>query len=268
MSWLSYEYINFIQIMAEKKKQKTETIEINTKEMAEAGLHFGHRASKLHPKMKSYVCGVKNTTHLIDLEKAVLKLKEALEFIKNLISEGKTLLLVGTKIQIQDPIKEMAKDLSLPYVNQRWLGGTLTNFEELQKRIDYFKDLEKKKKEGELEKYTKRERMKIAEELGKLEQKFGGLKDLKKLPDAVFVFDMKKDKLACKEAERKGIKIIGIADTNIDPTLADFPIPANDDAISSLNYILGKVREAIVKGKEEVKGRQEEVKESQEVIKD
>lgn len=233
-----------------EKKTKAKALKLDVEEMAQAGLHFGHRVSRLHPRMRPYIYGIKNTVHLIDLEKAVLKLKEALKFIQDLTAKGQTLLLVGTKIQVKGLIKEMGREFNLPYVVERWLGGTFTNFEELQKRIDYFKDLEKKQKEGGLEKFTKKEKMEIAEELQKLERKFGGLKDLKKLPEAVFVCDMKKDKLACKEARRKGIKVIGIADTNIDPTLADYPIPANDDAISSLQYILGKVREAIVRGRE------------------
>jgi len=137
----------------------------------------------------------------------------------------------------------------LPYVAERWLGGTFTNFEVIKKRIEHFKDLEKKKTEGELEKYPKIEKAKIDRELRNLEIKFGGIKNLEKLPDAIFVLDMKKDAAAVKEAKMKGIKVIGIADTNVDPTLADFPIPANDDAISSVKYILDKVKEVILKTK-------------------
>lgn len=240
------------------KKESAETIKINIEEMAKAGLHFGHQVSKLHPKMKSYIYGVKNTIHLINLEKSALKLREALDFIKNLITQGKVLLLVGTKIPVKDLIKEIAQEFNLPYVSERWLGGTFTNFEEIRKRVDYLQDLEKKKEEGALEKYTKKEKMKIEEELEDLEKKFGGLRNLKELPDAIFVCDMKKDQLACKEAQRKGIKIIGIADTNVDPTLADYPIPANDDAVSSLKYILEKVREAIKEGKKKAGAEKKE----------
>ncbi len=249
-------------------KQKTkEAIKINTEEMATAGLHFGHRISRLHPKMKNYIYGVKNTVHFIDLEKTALKFQQALEFIKNFIAQGKVLLLVGTKIQVKDLIQEMGQEFNLPYVNQRWIGGTFTNFEELKKRIDYFKDLESKKEQGLLEKYTKKEKMKIEEKIRKLTQKFGGLKKLTELPDAIFVSDMKQDELACREARAKRIRIIGIADTNINPELADFVIPANDDAASSLRYILGKVREAIIKGKEEAE-EAEEAEEGEEATKD
>lgn len=233
----------------EEKKVKINDFKLDTEEMAQAGLHFGHRTSRVHPKMKPYLYGVRNTVHIIDLEKTKEKFKEALKFIQELISENKILLLVGTKIQVKDLVKEIAIECSLPYVNERWLGGTFTNFEVIKKRIEYFKDLERKKKEGELEKYTKKERAKIAQELRNLEIKFAGLKDLTQLPDAIFVLDMKKDDLAVKEARMKGIKVIGLSDTNCDPTLADYPIPANDDAISSVKYILEKVKEAIIKVK-------------------
>ncbi|MBU2635234.1 30S ribosomal protein S2, partial [Patescibacteria group bacterium] len=137
----------------------------------------------------------------------------------------------------------------LPYITERWLGGTFTNYKTLKQRIEYFKELEEKKKKGELEKYTKKERAKMDKELSNLETKFGGIKDMQGLPDAIFVLDMKKDALAVKEAGMKGVKIISIADTNVDPTLADYPIPANDDAISSVKYILDKVKDVIIKNK-------------------
>lgn len=228
-----------------KIKEKEDNFNLDIEEMARCGLQFGHRASRLHPKMKPYVEGIKNTIHIIDLEKTRENFLKALRFIQELISENKTLLLIGTKIQIKKLVKEIAEECRLPYVNERWLGGTFTNFEVIKKRIEYFKNLEKKKEEGELEKYTKKEKIKIDQELKKLEIKFCGLKNLEKLPDAVFVLDMKKDNLAVKEAIQKGIKVIGIADTNVDPTLADYPIPANDDAVSSVKYILEKVKEVI-----------------------
>ncbi len=222
---------------------------INLEEMTQAGLHFGHRTSKVNPEMKPYLFGIRNTVHIIDLEKTKQKFIEALKFTQELISENKILLLVGTKIQARNLVKEVAEELSLPYVITRWLGGTFTNFEVIKKRIEYFKDLEKKKIEGELEKYTKKERAKIDETLKNLEIKFGGIKKLTRPPDAILVIDMKKDALAVKEAKMKGIKVIGITDTNVDPRLADYPIPANDDAISSVKYILEKVKEAISKTK-------------------
>lgn len=236
-----------------KEKTKKAGFKIDPEEMTRAGVHFGHRTSRIHPKMKPYLYGVRNAVHIIDLEKTAEKLKEALKFIQELISTRKTLLLVGTKIQVKNLVKDIAKDCGLPCVTERWLGGTFTNFEVIKKRIEYFKDLEKKKTEGELEKYSKKEKAKIDRELKNLELKFGGIKNLEKLPDAIFVLDMKKDTAAVKEAKMKGIKVIGLADTNVDPTLADFPIPANDDAVSSVKCILDKVKEVIKSQKLKVK---------------
>ena len=230
-------------------KEAKNNFNINIDEMAKAGVFFGHRASKIHPKMKPYICGVKNTVHIIDLSKTSEKLKQALNFIQKLISENKNLLLVGTKIQTKELVENLAKDCNLCYVSERWLGGTFTNFKTIRKRIDYFKDLEKKKEEGGLEKYKKKERIKIYKDLENLRKKFKGIKNLEKLPDAIFVLDMKANDLAVKEAKMKGIKVIGICDTNVDPSQADWPIPANDDAISSVKYILEKVKEAIKKCK-------------------
>ena len=235
-------------VEAKQKIEKTD-LKLDTEEMARAGLHFGHKTSRVHPKMMPYLAGVKNTIHIIDLEKTKEKLAEALKFIQQLISENKILLIVGTKVQVKDLVKSMAQELALPCVTERWLGGTFTNFETIKKRIEYFKDLEIKKKEGELEKYTKKERAKIDQELRDLEIKFGGIKDLERLPDAILVLDMKKDDLAIKEARMKGIKIIAISHSNTDPTLADYPIPANDDAISSVKYILDKIKEVIIEAK-------------------
>jgi small subunit ribosomal protein S2 len=235
-----------------KEKIKESDFGINLEEMAKTGLHFGHRTSKCHPKMKPYLAGVKNTIHIIDLEKTAQKLKEALNFVQEIILQNKILLLVGTKIQVKGLVKEIATDLGLPYVNERWLGGTFTNFEVIKKRIVYFKDLEKKRAEGGFEKYTKKERLDIDQKLKNLEIKLGGIKNMERLPDAIFVLDIKKDETAIREAKKKGIPVIGIAHTNTDPTLADYPIPANDDAISSVKYILDKVKEAILKAKPKI----------------
>lgn len=232
-----------------KDAPKKNKFNIDTEEMTRSGLHFGHRTFRINPKMKPYLAGTRNTVHLIDLEKTKEKLIEALEFIQKLISENKVLLLVGTKIQIKDLVRETAQNCQLPYVNERWLGGTFTNLNTILKRVEYYKDLESKKAKGELEKYVKKERAKFDQELKTLEKKIGGLKDLKQLPDAIFVCDMKKDALAAKEARMKGIKVIAICDTNVDPDLADYLIPANDDAIGSIRYILEKVKEAILKAK-------------------
>jgi small subunit ribosomal protein S2 len=223
---------------------------IDPQEMLTAGVHFGHRVSASHPKMKPFLFGARNTVQIIDLEKSAEKLQQALEFIQNLVKEGGILLFIGTKFQAKAIVQETAKACGLPYVSNRWLGGTFTNFETIRKRVNYLKGLEKQKAEGELEKYTKKERLRIEREMAALEARLGGVKDMEKLPEAIFVCDMKKDFTAVREAKAKGVKVVGLTDTNINPALADYPIPANDDAISSIRYILGKVQEAILKTKE------------------
>ncbi|MEK7124159.1 MAG: 30S ribosomal protein S2 [Patescibacteria group bacterium] len=224
-------------------------INLNLEDMAKAGVNFGHTVSKLHPKMKDYVSGIKNNVHMIDLEKTASEFERALKFISNLIKENKIILFVGTKIQIKELVKKTAEECKMPYVSERWLGGTFTNFGTILKRVDYFKDMEAKKASGELEKYTKKERIKINKELDSLKTKFEGIKNMAKLPEAVIIFDLRKDDTCQREAKRKGIPVIGIVDTNVDPTMADYPIPANDDAISSVSYILEKVKEVILNSK-------------------
>ena len=224
-------------------------IHLNVDDMQKAGLHFGHRISRLHPKMKPYVSGIKNNVHIIDLEKAGKEFEKALHYISSLAKEGKTILFVGTKIQMKEHIKKSAEVCGMPYVVERWLGGTFTNFETIVKRVDYFKELENKKNTGGLEKYTKKERSLFDKELEILQRKFEGIKNMAKLPDAVLILDVKKDHTCAREAKRKGINIIGVVDTNIDPSLVDYPIMANDDAISSIKYILEKVQETILNSK-------------------
>jgi small subunit ribosomal protein S2 len=222
---------------------------IDIEEMAKVGLHFGHKKSKINPKMEPYLYGVRNGIHIIDLDETKKKLLEALLFIKELIAENKIILIVGTKIQVKELVKNFATECSLPYVSERWVGGTFTNFEVIKKRINYFKDLEEKKNKGELEKYTKKEILGIEKDLQEFNRKFGGIKNLDRLPDAIFVLGIENDALAVKEAGEKNIKIIGISDTNADPTLADFFIPANDDAVSAVKYILDKVKKVILEAR-------------------
>lgn len=223
---------------------------LNLEEMANAGLHFGHKTSKLHPKMLPFIYGVRNGIHIIDLEKTKQKFIEALKFFQSLVLEGKTILVVGTKYEMRELVKSFALEFNFPYVIERWVGGTFTNFEVIKERCQYFKNLEEKVKNEELMKnYTKKERKKMEEELEKLRKKFEGIKNLEKLPDAVFIVDNKKDHLAIKEANRKGIKIVAICDTDCDPSKVDYPIPANNDSPSSVAFILNKIREAILKVK-------------------
>lgn len=225
--------------MQDKKKTITE-------EMAEAGLHFGQAVSKRHPKMEPYIEGVKGSVHLINLQATEEKLKGCLEYLSQLKKEGKIIMFVSTKPEFRKIIKEVANECEMPYIINRFLGGMMTNFKTMKARIDYYNNISKQQESGELErKYTKQERVKIVKEMEGLEKKLGGVLKLERIPDAIFVVDMIKDKLAIKEAKMCGVKVISIADTNADPTEADCFIPANDDSISSVTYILNKVKSVL-----------------------
>jgi small subunit ribosomal protein S2 len=228
-------------------------IKISIDEMQNAGVNFGHKVSKLHPKMKQYVSGIKNNVHTFDLDKTALELQKTLNYISKLVADGKQIIFVGTKIQLKEIVKSAAEECGVPYVTERWLGGTFTNFETISKRVAYYKELEKKRLTGELEKYTKKERLDFDRELEKLKTKFEGIKNMTKLPDAVFIADLSKDEIVAKEAIIKKIKIIGIADTNVNPEIADYIIPANDDSISSVKYIFEKITEAVLTAKQTTK---------------
>jgi len=234
--------------MTETKTKKSE-ISLVPEEMMEAGLHLGHRSSKIHPKIKPYLYGTRNGVCIFDLDKTAEKMLETLEYIKKIISEGKVMVLVGTRVQLRGLVKGMALESGIPFVNNRWVGGTITNFPMIKKRIDYFVGLEVKRESGELSKYTKKERADFDKEIDLLEAKFGGIKGLTTTPDVIFVLDMNKDLMAVKEARIKGIPVVALADTNVNPTLADYCIPANDDAINSVKYILEKVKDVILKAK-------------------
>ena len=223
-----------------------EDIKLNIEEMEKAGVNLGHKVSKLHPKMKPYVSGVKNGVHLFDLEKTSKEIIKALTFISKVVSEGKSIVFVGTKIQLRAIIQDAAKECGVSYVTDRWLGGTFTNFETIQKRVTYFKDLERKKETGELAKYTKKEQLNFDKEIAKLKIKFDGIRNMSKLPEAVFIFGLDKDITCAREAKRKGIKIISIVDTNVNPDIADYIIPANDDAIGAVQYILDQAKKSII----------------------
>ncbi len=261
--------------LAKESSSTTYDFNIDLEKMLKAGVHFGHRVSQIHPKMKPYIYGARNAVHIINLETTAEKLKEALGFVQKLVAEEKELILVGTKIQIKKTAKDFAEECGIAYVAERWIGGTFTNFETIKKRVDYFKELEKKKKEGGLEKYKKKEQIKIEKEIEKLRAKFGGIKNMEKLPAAIFVLDVKKDSLAVKEARIKGVKVIGLVDTNIDPDLVDYPIPANDDALSSVSYILERTKEVMLEAKQSIANSSKEnsvqaddKKESKEEIKE
>jgi small subunit ribosomal protein S2 len=217
-------------------------------ELLKAGVHFGHRVSKLHPKMKPYVFTQKNGVHIINVEITQEKLKEALKFVKRIVSNGGTILFLGTKKQANSIIKKYATECKMPYITGRWLGGTFTNFSEISKVINRMIELKEKKKSGELEKYTKKEQLKFDREIEKLEQMVGGIENLKKLPEAIYIIDLKREKTAVAEAYKKEIPIIGICDTNVNPDKVNYIIPANDDATKSIELITRLVSEAVKEG--------------------
>ncbi len=232
--------------MEEIKTEKKIGYNISVDEMIQAGLGYGHDKSKLNPKMKDYIAKQKDRVHIIDLDKTAEKLTEALDFLKELKSEGKSVAFIGTKVAIRDLVKDIAIKCNSPYVTERWIGGVFTNFKEIRKRINYFKDLEAKTKEIDFEKkYVKKERLTMLKELERLRLKFDGVKNMEELPKAVFIVDVEKDVLALTEARQCGIKVIALADTNINPNLIDYPIPGNDDAYTSIEYILYKIEEVL-----------------------
>ncbi|MCD6233250.1 30S ribosomal protein S2 [bacterium] len=235
-------------IEKEKKKYK---FGINLEKMMQSGLHLGHIVSKLNPKMANFVVGVRGNVHVIDLEKTALHLERALEFIKELTSQGKNILFIGTRSPIRNLVLESAKSVGMPYVVNRWLGGTFTNFETIHRGMKHYKELQEKKEKKELSQYTKKERVRFTKEIERLKIKFEGLENLDELPSAIFVCDVGENILAIKEARKMKIKVVAIVDTDCNPSLIDYPIPASDNSIPSVRYILKKVEEVIKKSNPE-----------------
>jgi small subunit ribosomal protein S2 len=223
---------------------------VDIKELLEAGAHFGHKTSRWHPKMAPYIHSKRNGTHIIDLAKTVDSLERALDFITDTAAANKQILLVGTKRQAQDIIKKLAEDTGQPFVTERWLGGMLTNWNTIGGRIKHLKDLETKMATGELaNKYNKLEVQRFQEEIDELNRLYGGIKDMPSRPGAVFVVDILADVNAVREATKLGVPIVAITDTNTDPTLITYPIPANDDAIKTIQLIADYLKRAIDDGK-------------------
>ncbi len=220
------------------------------KQLLEAGVHFGHRTHRWHPKMKPYIYGERNGIHIIDLQKTLRLANEAYRFMVELAAAGGKVLFVGTKRQAREPIKEEALRAGQYYVNHRWLGGTLTNFATIQQSIRKMKELERQKEEGWFERYTKKEALLLERKLEKLERSLGGLRDMVRLPDALFVIDVGHEAIAVKEANKLGIPVVGLVDTNCDPTPIDYPIPGNDDAIRSIRLFCSKMADALIEGQE------------------
>ncbi|AYA75445.1 MULTISPECIES: 30S ribosomal protein S2 [Robertmurraya] len=223
---------------------------ISMKQLLEAGVHFGHQTRRWNPKMKKYIFTERNGIYIIDLQKTVKKVEEAYNWVKELAGNGGTVLFVGTKKQAQDSVKEEAIRSGQYYVNQRWLGGTLTNFETIQKRIARLKDIERMAEDGTFDVLPKKEVVQLKKEQERLEKFLGGIKDMKQLPDALFIIDPRKERIAVAEAHKLNIPIVGIVDTNCDPDEIDVVIPANDDAIRAVKLLTAKMADAILEAKQ------------------
>lgn len=226
-------------------------------ELLKAGAHFGHVSSRWNPKMKPFIFTTQNKIHVINLEKTLESLGRALDFVKSLAAGGGTILFVGTKRQAKEEVKKAAISCGMPYVTVRWLGGTFTNFKTIQKTIKKLEKLQKLRTASDFEqKYTKKERLLLEREIEKLINLFSGIKNLKKLPEAIFVVDINHDEIAVSEARATGIKVVGLVDTNSDPELVDYPIPSNDDAIKAITLMTELAAQAVNEGRGEQKNDQ------------
>ncbi|MFC4768816.1 30S ribosomal protein S2 [Effusibacillus consociatus] len=221
---------------------------ISMKQLLEAGVHFGHQTRRWNPKMSRYIFTERNGIYIIDLQKTVKKVEEAYNFVRDLAAEGKTMLFVGTKKQAQDSVKEEAERSGMFYVNQRWLGGTLTNFGTIRKRIERLHELERMQEDGTFDVLPKKEVIQLKKEMERLEKFLGGIKGMKSLPGALFIIDPRKERIAVAEAKKLGIPIVGIVDTNCDPDEIDYVIPGNDDAIRAVKLLTAKIADALIEG--------------------
>lgn len=219
------------------------------KSLLEAGVHFGHRTRRWNPRMKPFIFTERNGIHIIDLQQTLGKLEEAYNFARDTVAQGGQILFVGTKRQAQETVQAEALRCGMPYVTQRWLGGTLTNFRTIRARIDYMLKLEERQRNGELDKLPKKEALMLTRELAKLQQRLGGLKEMRRLPKALFIVDTKHEELAIAEATTLQIPIIAMCDTNSDPEPIAYPIPSNDDAIRAIKLLCGKIADAVIEGK-------------------
>jgi len=225
--------------MTEEKKSDLKLPDLQ--ELLEAGAHSGHQKAKWHPKIASFIFGVKNGVHIFDLEKTLQKFEEAIIFLRGVAGRGGMILFVGTKPAAKNLIKEAAMQLNMPYVTERWLGGTLTNFKTVTKRLGFYRDLDERQKTGQWGTNIKKEQVKMQKKLAKLEKQLGGIKNLMRLPEAVFVSDVKADNIAVREATKAGIPVAAICDSNINPELVNYPIPGNDDSSSSLKIFVDAI---------------------------
>lgn len=223
---------------------------VSMKQLLEAGVHFGHQTRRWNPKMAEYIFTERNSIYIIDLQKTVKKLEEAYNFVREISMEGKSVLFVGTKKQAQDSVKEEAERAGAYYVNARWLGGMLTNFTTIQRRINRLRQLRAMEEDGTFDLLPKKEVIKLNLEIEKLEKFMGGIKDMKEMPGALFIVDPRKERIAVAEAKKLGIPIVAIVDTNCDPDEIDYVIPGNDDAIRAVKLIAGTIANAIIEGNE------------------
>ncbi|MBT9160507.1 MAG: 30S ribosomal protein S2 [Dehalococcoidia bacterium] len=232
---------------------------VSIKLLLEAGVHFGHQKRRWNPRMRNYVFTQRNGVHIIDLQQTLIKLQEARNFVRDLIANGGDIIFVGTKKQAQDVIEEEARRCGAYYVNRRWLGGMLTNFATIQARIDYLVRLEDRRSRGEFALLPKKEALKLEKQIYRLNQLFGGVKEMTKIPGAMFVVDLMKEKIAVTEARQLGVPLVGIVDTDCDPREVDYPIPANDDAIKSVRLICSVMADAVLDGKAGIESLGEEI---------
>jgi small subunit ribosomal protein S2 len=224
-------------------------VTISLKELLEAGVHFGHQTKKRNPKMKKYIYNERNGIHIIDLQQTIKLFDEASRFISNSSAQGKTILFAGTKKQAQDAIAEEAERCGMPYVNQRWLGGLLTNFATLKKSMKKFKELEKMKLDGDFEHFSKKDAAKLEKKFKKMDKLFSGIKDMDNIPDVLFVIDPRKENIAVSEAKKLNIPVVAVVDTNCDPERIDHVIPGNDDAIRAIKLFASRIADAVTEGK-------------------
>src|SRR5256884_661665 len=232
---------------------------ISMKQLLEAGVHFGHQTRRWNPKMAPFIFMDRNGIHIIDLQQTVTRLNEAYKFVEQIAAEGGTILFVGTKKQAQEAVAEEATRCGMYFVNHRWLGGMLTNFQTIQLRIRYLRELETRRDRGDFDRLPKKEVQRLQDDIVRLERILGGIKDMRRLPNAIFIIDTRKERTAVLEARRLEIPIIALADTNSDPDEIDYPIPANDDAIRAVRLLSAKIADAVIEGRRELEAQQKDI---------
>lgn len=230
-------------------KEEKALVGISLKELLEAGVHFGHQTKKRNPKMKKYIYNERNGIHIVDLQQTIKLFEEASRFMSNTAAQGKSILFIGTKKQAQDAVAEEAQRAAMPYVNQRWLGGLLTNFATLKRSIKKFKDLEKMKVDGDFEHFSKKDAAKLEKKYKKMAKLFSGIKEMEAMPDALFVIDPRKEAIAVSEAKKLNIPVVAVVDTNCNPDPIDYVIPGNDDAIRAIKLFASRIADAVVEGR-------------------